>query len=246
MTILQVAATLVLPALITAANTKCPFLAPHLGPPITLELPKSALTHPLLDLPIEFRGVTPIVTRTPLQHGETPKVTIQRYSQKPDLYYDEMAQSVIVSSATCQMVASDSENSNGDNTNPSTPEASGASSTTRRSSTTWYLGALVGAAVTVLTNHQHNSPWLATAAATSVVLTLTSFAPSVGAQSSTITCEPVVQVLVQAPAAYKGAYDVCMEEINDPAICPQPFPTFPICQDPSPKCEVAVVGGVSV
>ena len=61
-------------------------------------------------------------------------------------------------------------------------------------------------------------------------------------QAQEEACQPVVQVLVQAPAAYKGAVDVCWEEINDPAICPDPFPTYPVCNDPSPTCEVAVVG----
>ena len=56
-------------------------------------------------------------------------------------------------------------------------------------------------------------------------------------------CEPVVEILVEAPSGYKGAREVCLEEINDPAICPDPFPTYPTCNDPSPTCEVAVIGG---
>ena len=55
-------------------------------------------------------------------------------------------------------------------------------------------------------------------------------------------CEPVVEILVEAPSGYKGAREVCLEEINDPAICPDPFPTYPTCNDASPTCEVAVIG----
>jgi hypothetical protein len=55
-------------------------------------------------------------------------------------------------------------------------------------------------------------------------------------------CQPVVQVTVRAPAAYKGAVDLCREEINDPAVCPDDFPSFPTCNDPAPNCQLAVIG----
>jgi len=45
---------------------------------------------------------------------------------------------------------------------------------------------------------------------------------------------------------YQGAVEVCNAEINDPAICPDPFPTYPTCTGTEttgpPTCEVAVIG----
>lgn len=52
----------------------------------------------------------------------------------------------------------------------------------------------------------------------------------------------VVKVVVEAPAAYQGVLQTCLAEVNDPAICPDPFPTFPTCEDTQPSCKIAVVG----
>ena len=45
---------------------------------------------------------------------------------------------------------------------------------------------------------------------------------------------------------YQGAVQVCRAEINDPAICPDDFPTYPTCElggkEAPTTCEIAVVG----
>jgi hypothetical protein len=56
------------------------------------------------------------------------------------------------------------------------------------------------------------------------------------------SCMPSVEVMVEAPAAYRGAVETCLAEVTDQSQCPLPFPTFPTCSTPSPTCGVAVVG----
>lgn len=194
-----------LTGLVYGAESKCAFRTD--ADPVEFTLPVSALSHPLLDLPIEFRGVAPIVTRKQLKHGEIPKVTIERYSSTPDIYYDEGTGRVVVGVASCL-------------------EDDGASSSTIRS-----FPSTLGLCLSLL--HPKTRPFGALlAVAMGVSL----------ANAHSEACMPVVQVVVQAPSAYQGAVETCYEEINDPAICPDPFPTYPTCNDPSPSCKVAVVG----
>lgn len=185
------------------AQIKCAFQSN--AAPVEFSLPLTALSHPLLDLPIEFRGVSPIVTRKPLKHGEPPKVTIERYSSKPDIYYDEVTERVVIATASCLETAS--------------------SSAFRSLPTT------VGLWLSLL--HPTTRP-LGTVFVVAMGLAQ--------ANAHDEACMPVVQVVVQAPSAYQGAVETCYEEIDDPAICPDPFPTFATCNNPSPSCKVAVVG----
>ena len=200
------------------------------------------LAHPLSDLPIEFRGVSPIVTRSQLKHGEKAKVTIQRYSARPDVFYDEIENRVIVTSNDCgEMNGAENGVENGStvaetlNNGGSTGTGSGQNNGASVSGASTFMRTpLFSWATTALAAGMSRKPLLASAI---VAAGLTSTA-----QAHEEACQPVVQVLVQAPAAYKGAVDVCWEEINDPAICPDPFPSYPICNNPAPTCELAVVG----
>jgi hypothetical protein len=196
-----------LPVLVTASNI-CSFLPQDQAPVITYELPLSALAS--LELPIEFRGLSPIVTRQQLKHGETPKVIIQRYSSEPDIYYDDISGGVVITSASCSADVI----------------ASGATSPTK--------SALTCAAMGLVASMTNNPLAAKVAMAAGLVHS---------ARAEEEMCMPVVQVIIQAPSAYKGAVETCLEEINDPSICPDPFPTFPTCDDPAPTCKVAVVGG---
>ena len=220
--------TALLPLLATAADPKCSFLSADEGPPFSFELPSIVLSHSLSKLPIEFRGVTPIVTRSQLKHGELPKVTIERYSSRPDVFYDEVENKVIVTSSSCG--EEDNESSLSDNEG-STP---GAPASTSGAPASFMAPRFLTWGTTALFAGMARKPLMAGA------IVAAGLATAVQAHSE--ACQPVVQVLVQAPAAYKGAVDVCLEEINDPAICPDPFPTYPTCNDPAPTCEVAVVG----
>lgn len=198
-------ASLLLPYVVTGQSTKCAFLAG--AEPVEFSLPGELLSHPRLELPIEFRGLSPIVTRKQLKYGEMPKVTIERYSSKPDIYFDEESGRVVVTAASC-MAEEGSTDSSGIRIQP-----------------------IVGLLASLL--HPSLRPYGA-------VFALATAAVSVNAQEE--TCMPVVQVVVQAPSAYQGAVETCYEEIDDPAICPDPFPTYPTCDDPAPTCQVAVVG----
>jgi hypothetical protein len=198
-----------LPALVSAQGTKCSFLPAADAPAIELMLPAGALTHPLQELPIEFRGVTPIVTRKTLAAGSMPKITVSKYSSEPTIVYDDLTGKVIVSAGSC---------SGGDE--------SGAYMT---KSANWLplAGATLLAGVA-------SGP---TAAASVVAAGLLQ-----GAHAQEEACMPVVQLLVEAPNSYVGAVETCLAEINDPAICPDPFPQFATCDDPAPSCGLAVVG----
>lgn len=224
-----------LPFLVSANDAKCSFLSAADGPSFSLELPLNVLSHPLSDLPLEFRGISPIVTRTQLKHGEMPKVTIQRYSSRPDVFYDAVANRVVVTSSTSNCTEMDTTVSKTTKNPPGTDEeerssiASGALSVSFLGSsfTTWATTALVAGMA--------RKPFMMASVIIAAGLTA-------AVQAHEDDCLPVVQVLVSAPAAYKGAVDVCLEEINEPAICPDPFPTYPTCNNPAPTCEIAVVG----
>lgn len=228
----------VCPLWASAADPKCSFLSADEGPPFSFELPSIVLSHPLSDLPIEFRGVSPIVTRSQLKHGEKAKVTIQRYSARPDVFYDEVENRVIVTSNDC----GEMDGTEISKTVPETSNNGGSTGTSAQNN-----GASVSGASALMRTPRLFS-WASTALAAGLSRKplLASAIVAVGlansAQAHEEACQPVVQVLVQAPAAYKGAVDVCLEEINDPAICPDPFPTYPTCNDPAPTCELAVVG----
>ena len=200
---------LALPAL-AHAQTKCSFLPEAEAPTIELALPASALIHPLQDLPIEFRGYSPIVTRKTLKAGEKPKITVLKYSAKPTIVYDDISGKVVVSASGC----------GGDGA------YSGAFS---RSCSSWFpmAGATFLAGIA-------SGPTAAVSVAAAGFLH--------GAHAQGESCEPVVQLVVEAPSAYVGAYETCLNEIGDPAVCPGPFPTYATCDDPAPTCGLVVVG----
>lgn len=210
-----------------AAVSKCSFLSAEEGPPFEMELPASVLSSALLELPIEFRGVTPILTRGQLKHGALPKLTIERYSnQKPNVYYDEELNRVIVSStAKCgeATIAGDGATA-----------AGGGSGGHQH-----YM--MLGATALLMATTTGSSPLVASAAAIVGTSLLASRVMTV-VQAHPDDCQPVVQLMVQAPSAYKGAVETCLDEINDGAICPDPFPTYLTCHEATPICKVAVVG----
>lgn len=190
------------------AQTKCSFLPE--AEPIELALPDSVLSHPLKDLPIEFRGVSPILTRKTLKNGEQPKVVVQKYSSEPSVFYDEVEGKVVVSASKCS------------------DESAVASAASR---SCWGAATVAGAALLAGVT---NGPTAAAGVAAAGFLQ--------GAQAQSDSCEPVVQLVVEAPQSYVGAFETCLEEIDDPAVCPDPFPEFATCDDTAPTCGLAVVG----
>jgi hypothetical protein len=205
---------------------KCSFRPLEETPPIELTLPRSAIASQK-DLPIEFHGVHPLVLRKNIAYGQTPKVTVFRYSgNAPEVEYDEITQMVTVKSSSC----SGNPFGNSDAT-------AGATSCRNPSNAASLLSTLaVTAAAALNENTRPMAALLAAGAAGGGLM---------GAHAQTDAadqCMPVVQVVVEAPAAYRGAVETCLQEINNPDICPDFFPKYPTCADPEPQCKIAVVG----
>jgi hypothetical protein len=225
------------------------------APMIEFDLPSDALRNPLDDLPIEFRGVQPIVTRRQLAFGSRPKVRIERYSSTPTIEYDETTQMVIISSAGCSSMTADAEDGS---------SSSGSGSSRGSWIHAMTTSGIFSAAWASTMIDPQLRPWVGVAALLSgmsssissveaVVHTRVASSSSHESKQNMFprpvrrdlqqdTCIPTVKVIVEAPAAYRGAVEVCLDEINDSAICPDPFPTYATCDDPAPACGVAVIG----
>ncbi|KAL3942296.1 MAG: hypothetical protein SGARI_000313, partial [Bacillariaceae sp.] len=207
----------------TAAK-KCPLNPAGETSPIELTLDQSVLSHGLKDLPIEFHGLHPMVVRKPIPFGGTPKVTVSRYSGSapPSIEYDAEKEMVTIKTSACSSVSGASGSTSGAAACFSKPSG--------------FFSALVTAGSAVAAVNENARPAAALLAAGAAL----TFMDPVDAHED--ECMPVVQVVVEAPAAYRGAVEMCSEEINDPEICPEPFPSFPTCEDMQPSCKIAVVG----
>lgn len=194
---------------ISVAAAKCEYLPTADAPPIELALPIGTLSHSVDELKLEFRGLTPIVTRQTIGYGETPKVVVKRYSTEPSIYYDDTEGKVVVAGPSCGQ------------DEPKSGAATSCANWLPMAGASLMAGLLGGPA-----------------AAASVAAA--GFVPLARAHEE--SCEPVVQIMVQAPSSYMGVRETCLKEINDDEICPEPFPTYPVCDDPAPTCGVVVVG----
>jgi hypothetical protein len=206
----------------TDSMKKCSFRPLDQTPPIELTLPKSAIAS-RKDLPIEFHGLHPLVLRKDIPYGQKPKVTVFRYSgNAPEIEFDEITETVTIKSSSCSGGPfGDSET------------AAGASC---RNTNAGLLSTLVITAAAALNeNTRPLAALLAAGAAGGGWM-------GAHAQQDNAQCMPVVQVVVEAPAAYRGAVETCLQEINNPDICPDFFPKYPTCADPEPQCKIAVVG----
>jgi hypothetical protein len=203
---------------IAAMETMCPFLPSDAAPPIEYSLPASALSVPIIDLPLEFQGVHPIVTRRDVPYGSMPKVIVLRYSAAPSISYDEVTKSVVITSASCSSESS----------------TSSALSTTRYPSTRWMTMAVATCLMGLVDERLRPS--------TAALALAVGFSGVQAERFLQEVCMPTVEVIVEAPASYQGAVATCLAEIKDPIVCPDHFPTYATCSDPAPKCGVVVVG----
>jgi len=196
----------------TAIGGACPYA--ESSSPVHFDLPVSALSHPLKDLPVKFVGLSPVVTRKQVPFGSVPRVTIQRYSSRPSIEYDDTEGMVVISASGCL--------ADGD--------SAGCMSSPRSVVATLTAAVLAVGGQPILSG-------IAMAAA---------LAPGAQAFDRLLEeCTPSVQVVVEAPAAYMGAVETCLAEVDEASAwqCPSSFPTFPTCADPNPTCKVALVGG---
>jgi len=199
---------------VSAETITCSFLPQNKAPIIEYDLPVDTD----LSIPIEFLGVTPIVSRKPLKNGKTPKLIIERYSSTPEIHYDKKNGSVIVTVASCSLEKS----------------ASNAWSRDLHSSYSMLL-TIAGVMMAGITDNQNYPLALALAAAIG-------FSNVVHASNEEL-CMETVKVTVQSRSISTiDPIESCWEEINDPMICPEPFPTFETCDEARPICDVAVVG----
>ena len=215
---------LVYPSLILA-ETMCPFLDSDVAPPIEFNLPATALAHPIIDLPLKFQGIHPIVTRRDVPYGSTPKVIVQRYSSTPEITYDTATKSVVITSASCSA------------TTTSTSSAF-QNVAVKYPTVRWMAFAAATVAIGVMDDITRP-----VAAALVVSMAFTGVQGMNDGRFLQEFCMPTVEVVVEAPASYQGAVATCLAEIKDPIVCPDPFPTFKTCSDPAPKCGVVVIGG---
>lgn len=211
-------AVLISAPVLVFAQTSCPFLPSESAPAIEFILPAKVFSSPIVDLPITFQGIRPIVTRKDVPYGSTPKITVKRYSSTPAIMYDETSKSVVITSSVC----------GADNVNSVATE----SSAFGRSSAGWM--AMAATCIAGMVDER-----LRPIAATVVISAGLTVARARELQE---VCMPTVEVVVEAPSAYNGALATCLAEINDPDVCPDPFPTYKTCSDPAPKCEVAIIG----
>jgi hypothetical protein len=215
---MKIVFALLLAPAIAAVEIMCPFLSTDSAPPIEFSLPATALATPIIDLPIEFQGVRPIVTRRDVPYGSMPRVIVLRYSAAPSISYDEVTRSVIITSASCSSESS----------------TSSALSTTRYPSTRLMTMAVATCLMGLVDERLRPS--------TAALALAIGFA---GVQAQRVlqeVCMPTVEVIVEAPSAYQGAVATCLAEIKDPIVCPDHFPTYATCSDPAPNCGVVVVG----
>ena len=179
---------------------------------------------------MEFHGIHPLVTRKDVPFGQTPKITIYRYSSQapPEVSFDEITETVTIKSSAC---------ASGDDLGSVVGESGAYCPLSPHKSTASLLSTMAVTAVAAL--NENTRPLAALLAAG---IAGGNWMGVQAAEQDEEICMPVVQVVVEAPAAYRGAVETCLAEINDPDICPEPFPSYPTCSDPEPECKIAVVG----
>lgn len=192
---------------------------------VELDLPRGrVLGHAESDLRLETQGLHAIVTRREVPAGTAPKVYVKRYSmdEAPSLSYDEVTGTVKVAVAGCG-----SSSESGDDRTVSAASVCSAPSS-------FWMNLLFLSAGALATTKDMPGMGLLFAAGTALT--------GVQADGSD-DCMPVAEIIVEAPSAYRGVIETCLDEVNDPAICPEPFPEFATCDgDVEPECRIAVVG----
>jgi hypothetical protein len=222
-----------------SASSYCAFLSNV--EPVEYLLPVD-LVEP--DTKLKFVDIVPIITR---KVSPRHKITITRYSVRPTIQVDEADGSLIISSDKC--VASSEDTAAGGDGATTTTTASAARSTMRQGGG-WSWGIMATAASTMMgLSHNHNSkphpPFLVLAVVGLPLLFSSSnggFWVNAAAEDDN-SCSHTVEIVLEGPATYRGAVEVCEAEVKEIGHCPNPFPTFASC-DPSPtlSCPVAVVG----
>lgn len=202
------------------AEAECPYLPTESAPAIEFSLPTGLLKDFSVEMPpLFFEGFNPKVVRKTLPFGSPPKITIERYSSQPSITYDEVEGAVVIRSQQC------------------VAQTRSASVSSRR--LPW-----MGLAVSVLFGITSENAGSVAMPATMFSLMAASLLPKASAQDD--ACLPSVKVVVEAPAGTMDAVEQCWAEVENPEdICPDPFPTFPTCEDAEVECQVVVVGAAT-
>ena len=81
-----------------------------------------------------------------------------------------------------------------------------------------------------------------TVSAPAALLTFLALKTNIAVLALDSDCMPTMDIVLEAPPYYLGSVDECRAEVENQEHCPNDFPAFPICSDPSPSCKLAIVG----
>ena len=191
--------SLLLLAVADAATKMCPLNPAGETSPVELTLEKYVLSHGLKDLPIEFHGIHPLVVRKPTPFGGTPKITVSRYSGNapPSVEYDAEKEMVTIKTTACSAMTGGAD---------STSDA-----TACFSKPSGFFSSLMMAGGAMAAVNENARPAAALLAAGAAL----TFMDTTNAHEA--ECMPVVQIVVEAPAAYRGAVETC-DDKDDTAV----------------------------
>lgn len=169
---------------------------------------------PSLQHTLKFLNIDATVYRHTLAEGSLPRLRILQYSSTPVIDVISSGSEVVISME-------------GDSCK------SGGYLSKAPSSSIFVTGLLLASASTHFRN-------LGVTAMMS--LGLLAFKMDTVEAAETDKCTPSMSVVLEAPPYYLGSVDECLAEVSNAGHCPEPFPTFKTCSDPSPSCKLAVVG----
>ena len=201
-----------------SSDLACPYLPLEAAPAIEFFLPPNVYKDFSKELPsFVFEGIKPVVTRKIVPFGARPKIIFERYSSTPRVTYDEIDGTIVVQSHECSV----------------------------SSSATKFAFPWLGIAASVfLGGFGPDRRYIAPAMGLACFMMTSQILPCAKAQDD--ECLPTLKVVIEAPAATMNAVEACWAEVKNPeGVCPDPFPTFPTCDDIEPKCTVAIVGAAT-
>jgi hypothetical protein len=169
---------------------------------------------PSLQHTLKFLNVDATVYRHTLSEGSLPRLRILQYSSTPIIDVSSSGNEVIIS------------------TEGSLCKSGGYLS--RATSSSLFITSILLASAS---NHFRNVGWFAM-----MSMGILAFKTDTVDAADADECTPTMQVVLEAPPYYLGSVDECLAEVENAGHCPDPFPTFEACSDPSPSCKLAVVG----
>lgn len=199
---------------------ECSFLPTESAPIVEFTLPSTIRKDYSVALPpLVFEGVTPKkIIRKTVPFGSVPRVLVTEYSSStPSVTYDAVQGAVVIRGGECVDVAS-------------------------AASSRFAWRSLTSLALYGFASNRGDASSGLTAGALSMILM--GLLPFTSAEED--LCLPSVKVVVEVPSGTMNAVEACRADVDDPdSICPEDFPSFPICDNDEPVCGIAVVGAAA-